>query len=650
MKFITAAVSLLLLPTGSHAAGMPKMLAEPAYNGKALGPPNEYEHTVSSSSAILLGECSPETPYDFELYGPSGVAAIGAAATAGISVSLAQGEATMGTEPQKLFIGDDGAVSIENDDMVAYSLEYSVTEADVKEGVAAQVRCTQATDIIVLVRDQADMEEVQAILREQDDGDELEIVSGRSPNGNLQGRAKPKKGSSNSPVSFDSETGHKIKIKHQGGNSEKGLALVDAYFTSNDGYKVRRTLVHESKLKKETFKSPRNVPVKCCDITDDGDIEVRFPGALNQHDSLRVDVRMGVLVEGSSQPMEVVDVTSFLTDGNTLVVHGGWIRNAIAAEGKQDTTEGWDVVVMDAIISDPQDSYRVVGVMKQANQNGIGNDQKNKRNKLSQAPLEEEVSISEDMKVGKKPTTEQRERRLGHGRRLQSGHRKLLVHGYCASGNPFPISHFANALAFSDPGRRLGGGSGANNWSHDVFARKIDTFADNNGLTGCGCIAHSQGGAACLHLYTYYWSCLDYPSVPGRMIQSVGTPYQGTSLAGNLAAIGDVFGAGCGSNTDLTYSGASAWLSNIPSWARSQVRFYTTAFEDRWWAYDYCHLGSDLLLSDPDDGTTEKAKGQLSGAVNGGHKDKQCHTTGMRDPPQYNDYSRNSDMSSNAQY
>lgn len=221
---------------------------------------------------------------------------------------------------------------------------------------------------------------------------------------------------------------------------------------------------------------------------------------------------------------------------------------------------------------------------------------------------------------------------------------------FSASGNPWPQNQFSNFEVFSDPDarRQLGGGGGANNWSNDLFAQKILLFAQNKNLHGCGIIAHSQGGLAALHMYTYYWSCLDYASSPNRMIQSVGSPYLGTPLAGNLAALGNIFGAGCGSQNDLTTSGAAAWLSNIPSWARSQVHYYTTSFKDRWWAYDYCHLATDLLLSDPDDGTTERYRGQLSGGINRGHTTNQCHTTGMRDTAQYFDQSRNLDMNSNA--
>ncbi|HOP23097.1 MAG TPA: conditioned medium factor, partial [Gammaproteobacteria bacterium] len=177
------------------------------------------------------------------------------------------------------------------------------------------------------------------------------------------------------------------------------------------------------------------------------------------------------------------------------------------------------------------------------------------------------------------------------------------------------------------------------------FAQRIRDFGAQ--FSSFGIVAHSQGGAASLHLYTYYWSGLDY-STGSRMIQSVGTPYQGTPLAGNLAALGDVFGVGCGTNSNLTTSGASSWLSGIPTWARNEVHYYTTSFETKWWRYDYCSMGTDVFLSDPEDGVIEKSRGQLSGGNNKGHKTGWCHSSDMRDPAQTADSSRNSTMSSYA--
>lgn len=248
--------------------------------------------------------------------------------------------------------------------------------------------------------------------------------------------------------------------------------------------------------------------------------------------------------------------------------------------------------------------------------------------RLPGAAFVETKTISMDMRTGPKP-----EMPAFKG----SGSRLLLVHGYC-SGNVWGgvAGQFSSASVFQDFGQ---------NRSHDAFALQILNFGQT--WNSYGIVAHSQGGAAATHLYTYYWSGLDN-ATGSRLIQSVGTPYQGTALAGNLAAIGAVFGAGCGTNDNLTYSGASSWLSGIPTWARNKVNYYTTSFNDRWWAYDYCHLATDLFLDDPDDGTTEKSKGQLSGGVNRGHATGWCHTSGMRDPAQTTDSGRNATMNANA--
>lgn len=231
-------------------------------------------------------------------------------------------------------------------------------------------------------------------------------------------------------------------------------------------------------------------------------------------------------------------------------------------------------------------------------------------------------SITEEMLMGPRPRT------APVSSDKASGGKLLLVHGYC-SGGVWPTSHFSNYAVFQDYHQ---------NRTHDQFTRLIRDFGAQ--FPSFGIVAHSQGGCAALHLYTYYWSGLDYSS-GSRLIQSVGTPYRGTSLAGNLALLGEIFGVGCGSNWDLTYDGASLWLSGIPSWARNRVYYATTSFEDKWWRYDYCNMASDLVLDDPDDGTTEKWAGQLSGGHNMGHKEGWCHTSNMRDPAQTTDYSRN---------
>ncbi|MEM1453032.1 MAG: choice-of-anchor X domain-containing protein [Planctomycetota bacterium] len=201
----------------------------------------------------------------------------------------------------------------------------------------------------------------------------------------------------------------------------------------------------------------------------------------------------------------------------------------------------------------------------------------------------------------------------------------VLVHGYCAGGNPWPNADFSQPkFGFSDPGQ---------NRSHDEFANLIVSQA--SAYTSYGIVGHSQGGPAALHLLTFYQSPLDRAQGP-RRIQSVGSPYQGTPLA----SLG--FFA-CGVNNDLTPGGAATWLAGIPTWARAEVWYYTTANDGA-----ACQFLTDLLLSNPEDGTTERSRGQLPGGQNMGHVTGWCHTTGMSDPPQYRDGARNAVLDAEA--
>lgn len=242
-------------------------------------------------------------------------------------------------------------------------------------------------------------------------------------------------------------------------------------------------------------------------------------------------------------------------------------------------------------------------------------------------PAQAGIAVDEAMTMGTRPREVTAQ---GVGRRL------VLVHGYC-SGGVWPQAQFATSSSFLDVNQ---------NRSHDQFAQRIKTFGAQ--WNSFGTVAHSQGGAASLHLYTYYWSGLDN-ATGGRVMQSVGTPYQGTNLSGILATVGNWFGLACGSNANMTYSGASAWLAGIPTASRAKVNYHSTSFRStNWYTNDYCNIASDLVLGDPEDGTVEKAYAQLPGAINRGHVTGQCHTAGMRDPAQYRDAGRNATMSANA--
>jgi hypothetical protein len=236
--------------------------------------------------------------------------------------------------------------------------------------------------------------------------------------------------------------------------------------------------------------------------------------------------------------------------------------------------------------------------------------------------------ISEEMLQGKRP-----EREPSRFARQSV----MLVHGYCSS-NVFPTWQYSGEIIFGDDDND----DDKRNRSHHMFAKAIKEYGEFRDAT-FGIVAHSQGGAAALELYTYFWSGLDWSS-GGKKIQSVGTPYGGTPLAGIIALIGLIFGESCGPNFDLTSLGSMIWQWGIPGWARSQVSFYTTSFEDKWWRWDYCHWASDLILSDPDDGTVELFPSLLWGGNFMGHTEGQCHTNGMRDMAQYRDGGRNSTM------
>jgi hypothetical protein len=232
-------------------------------------------------------------------------------------------------------------------------------------------------------------------------------------------------------------------------------------------------------------------------------------------------------------------------------------------------------------------------------------------------PLSELMGVSVNASVPTGPATNLLPQILNPG--------LVLSHGYCSGGNTWPTANFSQPkLVFSDPNQ---------NRTHDVFATLIANQAA--AYTSFGIVAHSQGGAAALHLLTYYQSPLDRAQGP-RRIQSVGTPYQGTPLA----SLG--FFA-CGVNNNMTPAGAATWLAGIPSWARAEVYYYTTAN-----AGSACQFLTDLLLSNPEDGTTERSRGQLPGGQNMGHATGWCHTTGMSDPAQCTDGARNAILDTEA--
>jgi len=211
----------------------------------------------------------------------------------------------------------------------------------------------------------------------------------------------------------------------------------------------------------------------------------------------------------------------------------------------------------------------------------------------------------------------------------------FLLPGYCASKNPWSqhSGDFHGAQYFVEKG----------NWGHAEYALKAMAFIEKYISDSFSFIGHSQGGFVALHILNYYFTALDSAS-GGRTIQTVGTPWLGCSAAGDAAALGAVFGVGCGANNDLTRDGATNWLTGINLEARKLVHSYTTTYKLGNFFGDWCNLPMNIILQWPNDGTTELAYAKLPGGVDQGNTEKQCHTEGMAYSCQTNDNGRNKQM------
>ncbi|KAG2389303.1 hypothetical protein C9374_013863 [Naegleria lovaniensis] len=237
--------------------------------------------------------------------------------------------------------------------------------------------------------------------------------------------------------------------------------------------------------------------------------------------------------------------------------------------------------------------------------------------------------ITETMLFGPRPVE------LAKVNAKSSTHKVILIHGYCSGNNPFPTSDFNNAVVFEDLHA---------NRNNDKFAKMIAEVGSE--FDSFSMIGHSQGGMASLHLVAFYWSKADVEnSKERRVIQSVGTPYRGSGLAGCVAGIGNVVGIGCGSQSDLTYDGASKWLSSIPLAARQKVWYSYTVYKP----YSWCSLPANAVLKWPNDGTCEKARATVEGANLQDTKTAWCHTADMKYKCQCLDTERNALMNKFAQ-
>jgi ADP-dependent glucokinase len=256
--------------------------------------------------------------------------------------------------------------------------------------------------------------------------------------------------------------------------------------------------------------------------------------------------------------------------------------------------------------------------------------------------------LTEDMTMGKRPEKYSlvNKRKLAAAAAAGQQGKIALLHGYCAGGNPFSTANFPNHVAFHDPNA---------NRPTDAFALKVKDFIEPHGA-GVALIGHSQGGLVSAHLYSFYWSTADMLEIPSaanrtgssafgtRRIQSVGSPWEGSGIAGSLAELGQSLGYGCGNNMDLTHDGARNWLATIPMATRKEVFSYITQYAD----WSWCSMATNMVLEWPNDGCTEQKFAKLEGGNFVGMKKSWCHTSDLKYPPQCTDESRNKELNDNA--
>lgn len=238
----------------------------------------------------------------------------------------------------------------------------------------------------------------------------------------------------------------------------------------------------------------------------------------------------------------------------------------------------------------------------------------------------------------------------------------MIVHGWCED-NPWNQKRFTDTDHYFYRGDNYFYEHPGDNISNDRFARQIAAEGNSRFKNFFSVVAHSQGGMAAVHLRTFYWSKLNLAEAYGvpRPIQSVGTPYAGTSLmnADMALSFATLFWLsrgrgslnGCGLNYDLTTWGARSWLNNIPSHVRQLTHVYTTThrIQQRWWHLDFwnyiCNFWSSIWLNGPDDGTSSLYSARaLAGAHIYPNREERCHVSGMRYMAQCEDQALNDEM------
>ena len=225
----------------------------------------------------------------------------------------------------------------------------------------------------------------------------------------------------------------------------------------------------------------------------------------------------------------------------------------------------------------------------------------------------------------------------------------FLVHGWCdtnAAWNQFDFND-GPTFEYTNNDRSL---------SRNNFARAIRDQADPTFRDWFSVVAHSQGGQAAVHLQAYFFSGLDLSPAP-RPIQTVGTPYQGSTLMDLYFAYGlgwilnEIFNfSDCEPQFTLTTPSSYFWSIFLPRASQEDTFYYRTIHDTpnnffqalQFWRWK-CNFASYILLG-RDDGVVRPFKSWLVFGNNMGITESQCHTGGMRYMDQRDDRGRNDIM------
>jgi hypothetical protein len=146
------------------------------------------------------------------------------------------------------------------------------------------------------------------------------------------------------------------------------------------------------------------------------------------------------------------------------------------------------------------------------------------------------------------------------------------------------------------------------------------------------------------HLHAFYWSYVDHLA-NGRCVQSLCSPYKGSSGAGMLGFLTKISGQGCGANEDLTVEGAELWQAGVPADIAAETWYYYTGYpESAEKGMRYCSLATQSTLENPNDGATERINTALDGGNDMGYSEKECHTANMKYPPAFLNAQRNAEI------